>query len=79
MRKIIVATGFILVLASPTLADITHCMMREDAQAQELLTTCTDGSRAVTTYDAQAQRCRTDIVRAPTGEKAPRGGPRPSR
>jgi hypothetical protein len=55
------------------------CATREDTQAQRWVTTCTDGSRAVTKYDAQAQRWYTDIVRAPKGDKAPRGWPIPGK
>jgi hypothetical protein len=79
MRRIILAAVFILALASAALVHTTHCTMWEDEQAQRLVTTRTGGSRAVTTYDAQAQRWRTDIVRAPQGALLPRGGPRPSR
>jgi hypothetical protein len=34
MRRIIMAVGLILALASPALADTTRCTTREDAQAQ---------------------------------------------
>lgn len=61
MRRIILAAVFILALASPTLADTTHCTMREDEQAQRLVTMCTGGSRAMSHYDGQAQHWYTDI------------------
>jgi hypothetical protein len=73
------AAGLILALASPALADTTHCTTREDAEAKRLITTCTDGSRAVSRYDAQAQRWYTDIVREPKGDKTPKGWPTPGK
>ncbi len=60
-------------------SDTTRCTTWEDAQAQRSVTTRTDGSRAVTKYDAQAQPWRTDIVRAPKGDKAPRGWSTPGK
>jgi hypothetical protein len=79
MRRIFLATGLMLALVTPALADTTHCTTREDAQAQRLITTCTDGSRAVSRYDAQAQRWYTDVIRKPQGDKAPRGWPMPGK
>jgi hypothetical protein len=79
MQRIILAAVFILALASPTLADTTHCMMRQDEQAQRLVTMGTDGSRAMSHYEKQFKRWHTDIIRAPQSDKLPRGGQRPSR
>ena len=56
-----------------------RCTTREDPQFQRLITECTGGARAITKYDKQFQRWRTDIVRAPKGDKPPRGWPVPGK
>jgi hypothetical protein len=42
--------------------DPVHCTTREDCQFKRLMTECTDGTRAMSRYDAQFQRWRTDII-----------------
>jgi hypothetical protein len=42
--------------------DRVQCTTREDAQFQRLVTTCTDGSWAVSRYDEQFKAWRTDVV-----------------
>jgi hypothetical protein len=49
---------------------------REDRQFKRLLTTCNDGSRAVSRYDEQFERWRTEITKQGLGEKC-RGWDRP--
>jgi hypothetical protein len=56
--------------------DPVRCTTREDAQFQRLFTECTDGSRAVSRYDAQLKRWRSRITKPGPGEK-PRGWDRP--
>jgi hypothetical protein len=43
------------------------------------MTTCTDGSRAITRYDHDYQRWRTDVNTPPKGDKTPRGWPTPGK
>ena len=47
---------------SPAGADSVHRTTREDPQFKRLVTTCTDGSRAVTRYDHQFKRWRTEVI-----------------
>jgi hypothetical protein len=49
--------------------DHVPCTTREDRQFKRLITTCTDGSRAVSRYDAQLKRWRTDVTTRGPGEK----------
>lgn len=49
--------------------DPVHCTTREDRQFRRWVTTCTDGSRAVSKWDEQFQRWRTDITKPAPGEK----------
>jgi hypothetical protein len=52
--------------------DPVRCTTQEDAQFKRLITECTDGSRAVSRYDAQLKRRRSEITKPGPGEK-PRG------
>jgi hypothetical protein len=56
--------------------DPFRCTTRDDAQVKRLITECTDGSRAVSHYDAQLKRWRFEITKPGPGEK-PRGWDRP--
>ncbi len=53
----------LLGLAISVSAGEVTCSTRWDAQAERLHTTCSDGSQAVTRYDAQAQRWEMKILR----------------
>jgi hypothetical protein len=52
--------------------DPVRCTTREDRQMKRLMTTCSDGCRAVSRYDEQFKRWRTEIIKQGPGEK-PRG------
>jgi hypothetical protein len=54
---------------SPAMAGTVHCTTREDPQFKRLVTTCTDGSRAVTRYDEQFKRWRTEVITPGAAEK----------
>jgi hypothetical protein len=56
--------------------DAVRYTTRDDAQFKRLITGCTDGSRAVSRYDAQLKRWRSEITKPGPGEK-PRGWDRP--
>jgi hypothetical protein len=61
---------------SPTMAGTVGCTTREDPQFKRLVTTCNDASRAVTRYDEQFKRWRTDIIeRGKVGEGAAKKAP----
>jgi hypothetical protein len=61
---------------TPLAGDPVHCTTREDPQFRTLLTTCMDGSRAVSKWDEQFKTWRTDITKPGPGEM-PRGWDRP--
>jgi hypothetical protein len=73
MHRIIFTALGLLALASAGAANPTHCTTREDPALQRWVTEYTDGSRAVTRWDAGLQRYDTDITKPPQGDKAPRG------
>lgn len=71
MRAMTLMALMLLLLASGAWASPrTTCTSRYDAQFQRVVTTCTDGSRAVSRYDAQFQRWRTDVVQPGAADKA---------
>jgi hypothetical protein len=59
----VVALG--LALASTSLAGTVTCHTYNDEALQRLVTTCSDGSRAVTRDDEAWQRWNTQITPAP--------------
>jgi hypothetical protein len=71
-----------LLTLAPLIVDAggtARCTTREDPALQRWVTECTDGARAITKYDEQFQRYRTDVITPPQGDKPPRGWPKPSR
>jgi hypothetical protein len=60
---IVVALG--LGLVSTSLAGTVTCHTYHDEALQRLVTTCSDGSRAVTRYDEELQRWQTQIFPGP--------------
>jgi hypothetical protein len=62
--------------ATALAGDPVRWTTREDAQFNRLITECTDGSRAVSRYDAQLKRWHSEITKLGPGEK-PRGWDRP--
>jgi len=71
MRREIIITLALLALRVSTAGagDRVQCTTREDPQFQRLVTTCTDGSRAVSRYDEQFKTWRTTITPAPGTER----------
>ena len=62
---------------NPAMASTVYCTTREDQAFKRLVTTCSDGSRAVTRYDRQFDRWRTEIVKpGKAGEAAAKKAPR---
>jgi hypothetical protein len=58
------------------MAGTVHCTTREDPQFKRLVTTCNDGSRAVTHDDEPFKRWRTAIVKlGKAGEAAAKKAP----
>ena len=73
---------FALLALMPLIADaggMARCITREDPALQRWVTECTDGSRAITRYDAPFNRYRTDVITPPQGDKLPRGWPVPGK
>ncbi len=56
-----------------------RCTTWEGPVFHRWLTECTDGSRAVTKYDAQFRRYRTDVITPLKGEKPRKGWPTPGK
>jgi hypothetical protein len=69
----------ILALVSAVLADTARCRTCYDEAFKRWLTECTDGSRAITKYDAPLNRYRTDVMTPPQSDKALRGWPMPAK
>ena len=66
-------------LASASLAGTVHCTTREDPAFNRLVTECSDGSRAVTRYDEQFNKWRTEITLAPGTDRGRRDSRTPGR
>ncbi|MGH8069292.1 MAG: hypothetical protein ACRERE_29475 [Candidatus Entotheonellia bacterium] len=70
----------VLRLVSSAAAEAVHCTTREDRAFDRLMTTCTDGSRAITRYDPAFKRWVTTVTRpgeaskvVPSNPARPRG------
>jgi hypothetical protein len=72
------AVAGLLTLASAA-GSATHCTTWEDQALHRWVTTCSDGSRAVTRYDDQLKRFSTDVITPPNGDKPPHGWPVPGK
>lgn len=70
MKRALVITGLLTMLATWASAELKTCTTTYDEQAKRWLTKCSDGSRAVTTYDDQAKRFYTKEIVPPRDEKA---------
>jgi hypothetical protein len=79
MRRIIVAMGLMLALASITRTETASCTTRYDDAFKRWVTECSDGARAITRYDEQFKRYQTDIITPPKGDKLPHGWPMPGK
>src|SRR2546425_10285243 len=44
-----------------------------------IVTTCTDGARAITRYDDELKRWNTEVITSPKGDKPPAGWPIPGK
>ncbi|MGH8064528.1 MAG: hypothetical protein ACRERE_04680 [Candidatus Entotheonellia bacterium] len=75
----IILTVLMLALVSPALADTARCRTRSDEAFKRWITECSDGSRAITTYDPQFKRYQTDVISPPKGDKPMRGWPVPGK
>lgn len=67
----------IVALVSPALAGPVHCTSWEDRELKRLVSTCTDGARAITRYDEEVKRWHTEMIRPPKDDNAPAGWPVP--
>jgi hypothetical protein len=65
MRRALVITGLLALLAAWAGAEQKTCSTRYDEQAKRWLTRCSDGSRSVTTYDDQTKRFYTKEIVPP--------------
>jgi hypothetical protein len=63
----------IMGLGGPTLASTVMCTSWEDRELKRIVTTCTDGARAITRYDEDLKRWTTEIITPAQGEKPPTG------
>ncbi len=77
MRRLLITRALLLGLASTSLDGTVACHTYNDAELKRLVTICSDGSRAVTRYDAELQRWNTQVI-TPQDRQAPAGlaGPR---
>jgi hypothetical protein len=66
-------TAVVGIPATALAGDPLRCTTREDRQMKRLITTSAEGARAITKYDEQFKTWRTNIIRAPRGDKSPRG------
>lgn len=65
----------VLGLVSSTAAETVHCTTREDHAFNRLITTCSDGSRAITRYDSAFKRWVTTVTRPREASKAAPSSP----
>jgi hypothetical protein len=62
---VLLTLPFWLAAMSPAMAGTVHCTTRQDPQFKRLVTTRSDGNRAVTRDDEELQRWNTQITPAP--------------
>jgi hypothetical protein len=74
MRPLRLAALLMLTLASSALADTTRRTTRQDEALQRWVTECTDGSRAVTRYNAPLNRYRTEVITPPRASRPQAAG-----